>query len=530
MARVLTNNTSFAIAREATEIDGARGIGFLPGEDPGDGQGALSGTPVWKQIEPNTISAFGASIETVARNPIRRARGRRKGTLTDLSSSFENDADVTVDSYLDYIEGFMFSRFSNADLIFRAAAAEATGDSYTVPALVAAQVGKLLSNANVDVLLYGLGYTNPANNGVKTLAAQPSVSDTSLTVAEGLVDETPPTNALLMVTGAQFADGEITTAVETARVAGVSARRMTYTFSNISPADLGFSVGEVIFIDIASGNRGFARVADIGSSTLVCDRLDSTLVADGAISGATTQIRYGQFVRDVASDSANFLERSFMVEATFPGLETDAASASPTAAEYEYAKGNYCNTLSWSMPLVNKSTWTASFVGTDTESAVTTQKTGAAAALAPLGTEAFSTSSQFSRLRIMDVDEDGLSTDFKSLDVVISNNVTPEKVLNRIGAAFVNFGNFFVDITASLVFSDAAVIDRIRQNDTVGLDLILENGDGALCVDVPSMTLGDGSRDYPVDATVLVNLSGAAFEDETSGASLGLSFIPSVPA
>lgn len=530
MGRVLTNNTSYQFAREATETEGSRGIGFLPGEDPLDGQGTIAGAPSWKQMEPNSISPFGATTTTVARNPIRRSRGRRKGTLNDLNSAVGFDADVTTDAFLDYAEGFMFSTFSNADLIFTGAATLTGADTYAVPALVAAQVAKLQSDANADVLLFGVGYADPANNGIKTLTATPSVSDVVLTVAENLVDETPPSSALLMIAGVQLIDGELGSATEAARVAGVSGRRMTYVFANVSPAVLGLSVGEMIYLDIAPDNRGFARIATLGATSLVCDRLDSTLVANASISGATTQIRYGQFVRDVASDAANFLERSFQFEANFPGLEVDTASASPVSAEFEYARGNYCNTFALSSPLTDKATFTAAFVGTDTDSGVTVRKPNAATARAPTGTEAFSTAADFARLRIIDIDEDGLSTDFKSLDITLNNNVTPEKVLNRIGARFINFGNFFINITAQLLFTDAAVIARIRENSTVGVDFILQNGDGAIAVDVPSLTLGDGSRELPENETVLVNLSGEAFEDPVTGASLGLSYLPSVPA
>ncbi len=136
----------------------------------------------------------------------------------------------------------------------------------------------------------------------------------------------------------------------------------------------------------------------------------------------------------------------------------------------------------------------------------------------------------FARLRITDIDEDGLTSDFKSIELAIDNNVSPEKVLNRLGARFVNFGNFFVDISSSIIFSDGAVLQRIRQNTTASLDLFQRNEDGVLAFSISSMTLGDGTKDLPIDETVLLNLSGEAFEDPTTGASLSVSFIPSVPA
>jgi outer membrane receptor protein involved in Fe transport len=220
MGRVLTNNTSFAFAREATETAGSRGIGFLPGEDPGDGGGALAGTPSWKTLEPNEISRFGASITTVARSPIRPQRGRQKGTISDLDSAVEIGADITVDSFLDLAEGFAFSTFSNLDLVFQAADAETTGDSYAVPSLSVAQAAKLQSDANGDTLLFASGYLLAANNGLKTLDTAAGSTDIALSVEENLADETAPDNARLEIAGMRLADGEMDLTI-TAAVDGV---------------------------------------------------------------------------------------------------------------------------------------------------------------------------------------------------------------------------------------------------------------------------------------------------------------------
>ena len=106
--------------------------------------------------------------------------------------------------------------------------------------------------------------------------------------------------------------------------------------------------------------------------------------------------------------------------------------------------------------------------------------------------------------------------------------MSPENVLNTLGARFVNFGNFFVDMTASVLFSDGNVLARIRGNTTVYLDMAMKNDDGVIVFSVPSMTLGDGTKDLPTDETVLINISGEAFEDPVTGASLGVSYLPTV--
>lgn len=97
MARVLTNNVILQYAVESSTI------------------GTLPGSPLWRQLEPNNISTYGATITTVERRPISQDRGRKKGTVVNLESAVEFDGDLTLDSFTDFIEGFVFAEFANAE-------------------------------------------------------------------------------------------------------------------------------------------------------------------------------------------------------------------------------------------------------------------------------------------------------------------------------------------------------------------------------------------------------------------------------
>ena len=530
MGRVLTNNVSLSYAIEATETDGSRAIGFLAGEDPGDGGAVLSGAPTWKLLEPNNISVLGSTVEKVARNPIRRARGRQKGTLSNLTSAVEFDADITVDSFLDFAEGFMFSRFSNSDIVFRGSDAETTTDTYTVPSLSAAQAAKIIFVASqAQTLLRASGYTVAANNGLKTVDAAVSATDTAIGVVENLSDETAPSNARLEIAGIEFPDGEVASFAVAAQVSGVSGRIGTLTLNNFNMTPVDLRPGQVVYLQFPGSTvRGYAIVQSVASSVVTFTGMDAALTDAPTVSGAATRILFGQFAQDVPSDNSSFIQRSFQFEADYPGLATDSLSSA-----FEYPRGNFCSTLNLTLDLNDKGTFSAAFVGTDTDVPTETRKVVAtvspADALNPLGTEAFSTVSDFARLRITDIDEDGLTTDIKTVELAIDNNVSPENVLNRLGARFINFGNFFVDLTMSIVFTDGNVLARIRENTTVSLDIFLQNGDGVLAFSIKSMTLGDGTKDLPVDETVLLNITGEAFEDPVTLASLSVSFIPSVP-
>ena len=170
MARVLTNNTSLAYAIESS-------LGVQP-------------TSGWKLLEPNTINTFGATVTTVARSPISNLRQRRKGTVTDLDSAVEFEADLTVDSYNDFIEGFCFAVGVNADMHIAVTDVQTTTDVYIVASLSAAQADKLeFAAAQYASLIFGRGFTNAANNGLKELDTDNVATDTSIAVVENLVDE-----------------------------------------------------------------------------------------------------------------------------------------------------------------------------------------------------------------------------------------------------------------------------------------------------------------------------------------------------
>lgn len=504
MGRVLSNNTSLSYAIET----------------------AL-GTPgtVWNELEPNEITTFGAEITTVARDPISKNRQRRKGTVTDLDSAVEFTHDLTLSAFVDFMEGFVFSVAGNGDLTFKGADVTATG--FTVPALTAAQGAKLQYTAGGPIsLVYARGYSTAANNGLKPLAADAEATDTEIQVA-GLTAETAPAKAEVEIAGVRAEEGDLALTV-TGTTAVLSSGNNGAT-NNLDFTTLGLKVGQFIHIGgMGAGNQftegyGFARITAISASELALDKLGAGL-ATSAGAGMTVDLLFGRFVRNVPVDDADFLERSFQFELASPNLMPAAATG------YEYSKGNFCDSMQIELPLTNKATVTFGFIGTDTEVPTTTRKPGADAAVAPNRTGAFNTSSDIARLRIADVDETGLTTDFKSLTFTVNNNVSPEKVLGQLGAKYMNTGNFEIDIEAQLLFTNGDVIARIRENTTVSMDFSLRNDDGALYVDVPSMTLGGGERELPRNESVLLNITAQAFGDPALNTSLSVSLFPIVPA
>jgi hypothetical protein len=517
MGRVLTNNVELSYTFETS-------LG-------------VAGT-TWFKAEPNDISTFGADITKVARNPISQDRQRRKGTTTDLDSSVEFEADLTMSSMRDFIEGFCFATGINTNATQLASTTVTDGaagdDSYDgMTALTAAQAAIF----DADTLIWVNGMATAANNGLHVIATGATAADTGLLVGTGTLAAETGATAQISLAGYRAPAADTVTWTWASPYGTLNATGLA---TAIQAA--GLVVGQMVHIGsiaslagaiqngfenaTANDMYGYARVSSFtDADNVVFDKCDTALqFTDGTDPATAVDICFGEFIRNVPVSDSEFLERSFQFEAAMPNLGDGTGGNTDEA--YQYAKGNFCNSAAFNLPLTNKATVTFGFIGTDTDNPTTTRKSGASVATAPTQTGALNTSSDIARLRVTEADEDGITTDFKSLTLTLNNNVSPEKVLGTLGAAYVNTGNFEVDIEASMLFSNPLVINKIRDNETVTMDFVVKNDDGVIAVDVPSMTLGGGGLELPVNESVIINSTGEAFNDATLGTSVGISLIP----
>lgn len=499
MARVSTNKVGLSYAKETS-------LGVAGSN--------------WKTLEPNDIGRFGAEISTVARNPIAKDRQRKKGTVTDLDSGVEFTHDATMEVIKDFLASFIMVDPTSVGGVWglhetnTVTDVDGSGESFGVSA-----GGALTENT----LIYARGFTNSANNGLHEVAA--TASATEIVVESDLTTEaSPPDGARIDVCGFRTAAGDLD-------VTSVSGTQVTLGSTALDFTTLGLTVGQAVWFGgtaalnkfSTAANVGFARVLSIAANTLVVDKTSQTWSVE-ANAAQEVDIYFGPFLRNVAVDHADFAEDSYSFEAAYADLEAIGTPA------YEYARGNYCNEVAVQLPLTDKAVVNFNFTGTDTEVPTTSQDTGADDPLNPVQTVAFNTSADIARLRITDVDEAGLTTCFKTLNLTLSNNVSPEKCLGTLGASFMNIGNFDVDIEAQTVFSNKEVVSAIRNNTTVTLEFSLRNDDGGMFFDLPSVTLGDGSKELPENESVLINTPAQAHEDSTLGTSIGVTLFPYLPS
>lgn len=519
MGQVKTNNIILSVTPETAVL------GVLPAQ------------PVWTLLEPNSIGTYGATITTVARDPLSRSRQRRKGTITDLDSAVDFEADLTLSHFNLFAEGFVFANAVNKELTIGTTAAVATTDDYTVASLTSDQAAKIqFTAAEIATLFHVRGFSTAANNGLKTVNVQPVATDTIIQVSETLVAETAPANAVVELAGLRA----LAASTDLTWTYNGGTKRAVLTSGTVTDwADLGISLGMQLHIgspDGAGGSTnafenlaandmfGYGRVVSIDGASITLDKLSAALAFTDATSPTTAvDILFGQFIRNVPTDDADYLEQSFQFELLYPGLDN------PSGDMAEYALGNFCNEMVIGMPLTDKATIGLGFIGTDTPVPTASRKTNAATPLLPVQTGAFNTTSDCLRLGVSRIDETGLTTDFKNVTLTIGNGITPEKVLCVLGARFMNANNLAVNIEAQALFTDSRVSDAVRNNETLTMAFGLKNDDGAIYFDIPAMTLGGGDKEFPVGETVLINIPGEAFEDPILGTSIGISIFPIVP-
>ena len=503
MTRVATEQITLQVARE-------------------DSPGVLPGSPNWRELEPDNIGQVGVTTNTVERRPISKNRQAQQGLVTSREAAVEFDTDVTMSAMYEFADGFVYAQYVNWDLVWRAA--DATTSGYTIPGATSNQAAKVqwVTSAQAT-LVYARGYATAGNNGLKAITADLAAAGTNVPISSGLANETAPATALLEVAGVRVSTSDLAITVSGSTATLVSAADITdWSTLGLVPG-MYIHVGGLTGSEQFSAGADFARIASISGATLNLDKLGANLATDPG-TGETLDVLFGQFARNVAvdqdDDDNRFLEQDYQFEVAYP--------RSGTSTFYEYNIGNRPNQASINLGLQDKATMSLTFVGLDADDITTTRKTNASSGVAPTRRAGFSTGANIGTIRTSAI---GASDDvcFKSLTLTLNNQASPEFCLGSAGASAVNAGIFLVGIEAQAWFTSLTLTNAIKNNTPVTFDTILTNSDGAIAIDVPSLTFGNGAKEFPRDQTVLINLTGQAFEDSSLGTSVGISLFPVVP-
>lgn len=461
----------------------------------------LPGSPIWYPLEPNGYKDFGSDIKTISRSPINPSRQRKKGVVTDLDASGGFSQDMTQTNLTRLMQGFFFAniREKKTTLPMNGTAIPLTGITGSSKTYTAASgLGTFLAGS----LVKASGFTNSANNGLKTVASKTS---TTVVVTETIVDEaSPPATGVLETVGFQFASSDVSFSLNDNYVRLNSA--------SITMTTLGLIAGEWIYVggDTAvmtpALNSGFARVSSIAAGYIELDKTSW----DGAVdagTGKTVQIFFGSVIRN-ENDPALIVKKSYNIERT---LGSDA-----NGVMSEYLVGAVANELTINVPQADKVTVDLSFVAVDNEqrNGTTGVKGGTRPTL--VETDAFNTTSDFSRIKLAAVSATdsspiALFAFATELSITIKNNVSPDKAIAVLGAFDITAGTFEIDGKLTAYFADIDAVAAVRNNTDITIDLVMVKENAGILLDIPLLSLGDGRLNVEKDKPIMLplNLIGA---------------------
>lgn len=462
----------------------------------------LPGSPIWYGLEPNSYKDFGATIKTVARNPINPTRQRKKGVVTDLDASGGFVQDLTLSNTARLLQGFMFAdvREKKTTAPMNSAAVVITSTDSTSKEYRAAAG---LNNFVPGALVLASGSAVPGNNGIKTVATSLAAA---LAVVETVTTEASPSaNLKLETVGFKFGVGTVAIALNGSLV------RMTSSTTDLTT--LGLIVGEWLYLggDAAGSgfvnNRGFARISVIAAGYLEFDKTDWTGATEAA-TGLTIQIFYGSVFRN-EFDSALIKRRTYNIERTV------GSDGSGTMSEY--LEGSVANEMTLNIPQADKVTLDMSFIALDNaqRDGATGLKSGSRPTL-PVD-DAFNTSSDFSRIKLASVSTtDSAPTPLfaytTDMSVDLKNNASPTKAIGVLGGFEVNVGTFEVGGKLTAYFSSIASVQAVRNNASITLDAVMVKSNKGFLFDIPLLTLGDGRLTVEQDKPIMIPLENMAAE------------------
>ena len=457
--------------------------------------GVLPITPIWKPLEPNGYSSFGGEITTISRNPINPSRQRKKGVVTDLNATGGWGTDLTQENFQDLVQGFMFANLRTKNEL--PVADVDTGDTTNDYEPTSGGDGYVAND-----LLFAKGFTDSAANGLKVVSGIPSANSVPVTTA--LPPLTSQSGTISRV-GFQFATADVNIDIAGTLPALVSSAKDLTT--------LGLIPGEFIFIGgdnatnqfVNSVNNGFCRVRSIATNRIEFDKTSGVMVAETG-TGLDIQIFFGRVCKNELGTLIK--RRSYQLERQL-GAPDDA---SPSQIQSQYVVGAVASELSLNIASASKVEMDLTFQGTKSENRTGVQgvKTGTRQSL--LESDAFNTSDNIPRIKLAKVVNGNASPEplfafAQDITITINNNLDPNKAIGVLGAFDVSAGTFQVSGEMTTYFSDVASIDAVINNEDISLEVHLSKANQGISIDLPLISLGDGSPNVEQDQAITLPLS-----------------------
>ena len=485
----------------------------------------LPGSPIWYGLEPNSYSNFGGTLKRVARAPIDPTRQNKKGAIVDNDAQGGFNIDFTKNNLNNLLQGLFFAdaREKPSTDLLNSAAVPLT--SVTSGTKTYAAASSLAQFNRAGYILNATGFTNAANNGLKTVA---SATTTTVVVNETCVTEAaPPATARLDCVGFQFPSAD----VQITMVGNIVTLVATATVMNT----LGLVEGETIFIggDTLASNRfvnnvGYGRISVITATTLTFDDVTWLTPVNEVSTGKTIQIFFGTVIKN-ESNPALIKRRSYNFERQL--------GSGPTSTQAEYLEGAVVNEFKLNVPEASKLSVDLSVVAAN--NTYLSGESGFAiksgTRVGSLGEGAFNTSSNIYRIKLAQVDPTtstptSLFGYVTESSVSIKNGIKPNKAVGVLGAFDVSASNFEVSGSVTAYFSTTAALSAIRNNADIGLQQIFAANNAGFIFDIPLLGLDGGevniTKDEPIK--VPVTPAGAANKNNYTAMYNAFLYLPTI--
>ena len=457
--------------------------------------GLVPATGPWQTREPNSFDDLGAEYTKVARRPFSPSRQRKKGSTTDMDADGGYNEDLTQNNMQTELEEFFFAAIRATPTQTNVAAVAAT-DDYTVT-----NSGGFLSGS----IVRASGFTNAANNGIKTLNG---ITDaTHVSTADPLVDEAAGTGKKLKVVGFAFATADIDLSLPTGQVMLTATAADFTDFEHLVE-------GSWVFYDHGDeANVGYARIAlnGITEETLTFDKTTWSPVADDG-TGMDSKIYFSDVIKN--EDDPDLIVRYSSVMERTLGRDDNGVQS-------EYLTGAVASEMTWTSPLANLVNLDLAYIGqraglrTGLEGPLSRRADNTI--VPALSEDAFNTTSNLYRLRMAMIDPATLNPSpffarVTEWSGTINNNVSSAKAQGVLGGFDTTVGNFDVDAEVTAYFSTVGVIHAVKCNWDVTFDAIYAKQNAGVYLDFPLISLGGGRLDIEQDAAIMVPLQAAAAE------------------
>lgn len=460
-----------------------------------------NGAAVWNLIEPNSFSDAAAKFTKVARSPIKNDRQREKGVLTDLDCSFGFQTDLTQYNGQELLQG-----------LYRAALrkqAEFGGAGQLVSVNGSNQftAASGLTVFPVGTLVQLRNGTKIAGNSNRLLRVTVSTG-TLLTVAETLVAETLPANALLVAVGFQTAAGDIDVDATQALPALTSTTFNFLTGAALTPGMNIWIGGDAAlsFFPTNAVNNCLARIRSVAANRLVLDKCSKGAMITEAQAGSTIQLFFGRGLKNEVQPLITRPTYQLEMQLNAPD------DALPAQIQSQYFTGACFSQATFNFSQADKITVDAKFTAADQE--VRTGATGLKAGTRPAieAADAQNTTSNLKRVKLARViagDEapTALVAFIKSATVNIDNGDQPLKALTVLGAFEMSSGDFAVSGNLDAYFASIDVLTAVRDNLDCTLDMFEFNANSGWALDLPLVTLSDASVTPVKDQPIMIPLA-----------------------